>query len=260
MRSKSVLTILLVGFSLAALTTGCKKRVAVSPPAVPPVQEEAAPPALKAPTATLVAEPGTIQRGQSATLKWSTSDTTEVTISGLGDVPAEGKRDINPAESTTFRLTAKGPGGSVFATAAVTVIVPPPMVSEEPAQVKAKSLADRIETELVDAYFDFDKSHIREDARGALAKDSEALRSILADFPDGDILLEGHCDDRGSAEYNLALGDKRATSASAYPEELGVNTSRLKRTSYGKEKPQCIESTEECWQKNRRVHFAPTAN
>jgi peptidoglycan-associated lipoprotein len=133
-------------------------------------------------------------------------------------------------------------------------MAPPATVSEAPARVETKSLADRV-AELIDVYFDFDKGNIRDDARAALAKDAEALRSILADFPESDILLEGHCDDRGSAEYNLALGDKRATSASAFLEELGVNTSRLQRISYGKEKPQCTESTEECWQKNRRVHF-----
>jgi peptidoglycan-associated lipoprotein len=118
------------------------------------------------------------------------------------------------------------------------------------------SLLVRLRTELSDAYFDYDKSGIRDDARAALAKDAEALRSILTDFPNAVIVLEGHCDERGSAEYNVGLGAQRAASASAYLAALGVQADRLRTISYGKERPQCNESTEACWQMNRRVHFA----
>jgi peptidoglycan-associated lipoprotein len=121
-------------------------------------------------------------------------------------------------------------------------------------------LLERIETELADVYFDFDKSDMHEDARAALTKHAPALRSILADFPDGIVILEGHCDERGSAEYNLALGDRRAISTNAFLEALGVSTGRLKLISYGEERPQCTESTEGCWQTNRRVHFATRDN
>jgi peptidoglycan-associated lipoprotein len=135
----------------------------------------------------------------------------------------------------------------------VNVTVPPPPPTPAPA---AKSLAERVDTELADAYFDYDKSDIRDDAQAALTADANALRSILADFPDAVLYLEGHCDERGSAEYNLALGDRRTIAASVFLEALGLNTNRLQRISAGKEKPQCAEATEECWQRNRRVHFS----
>lgn len=117
-----------------------------------------------------------------------------------------------------------------------------------------------MEAAVSDAYFDYDKSDIRDDARTTLAKDAAALRSILADFPNAVIVLEGHCDERGSAEYNLGMGELGAASASAYLEGLGVETGRLQRISHGKEKPVCTESSEACWQKNRRVHFAAGAS
>jgi peptidoglycan-associated lipoprotein len=152
----------------------------------------------------------------------------------------------------------KGPGGSAKASATVNVVSPPSPVVVAPF-IEPKSLADRLEREVADAYFDYDKSGIREDARAVLAQDALALRSILDDFPNAVIVMEGHCDERGSAEYNIALGDKRTASASAYLEALGVPSERLQRVSYGKERPQCTESTEACWQKNRRIHFTAGA-
>ena len=109
---------------------------------------------------------------------------------------------------------------------------------------------------LQDAYFDYDKSDIREDARAALTKDAEALKSIFQEFPSAIITVEGHCDERGSAEYNLGLGDRRATAAKDFLVQLGVPADKLKTISYGKERPVCTESNEECWQRNRRAHFS----
>ena len=170
-------------------------------------------------------------------------------------VAAEGKQEVRPAKSTTYELVANGPGGSAAVSATVSVLaLPLPILP--PPRVDSKSLQDRVETELVDVYFDYDQSGIRDDASAALAKDAEALHAILADLPAGAIVLEGHCDERGSAEYNLGLGDGRASSARAYLEALGVPAERLKTVSYGKEGPQCTESIEGCWQKNRRVHFS----
>ena len=108
-----------------------------------------------------------------------------------------------------------------------------------------------------DAFFDYDKSDIRSDARDALTQDAAALKTILADFPNASIMVEGNCDERGSAEYNVGLGDRRSTSAKDFLVGLGVPGDRLKTISYGKERPVCTESNEECWQKNRRVHFSP---
>ncbi|MDD1679671.1 MAG: OmpA family protein, partial [Methanomicrobiales archaeon] len=89
-----------------------------------------------------------------------------------------------------------------------------------------------------------------------LTKDADALKSILQEFPNAVITVEGHCDERGSAEYNLGLGDRRATSAKDFLVQLGVPADKLKTISYGKERPVCTESNEECWQRNRRAHFS----
>jgi peptidoglycan-associated lipoprotein len=108
----------------------------------------------------------------------------------------------------------------------------------------------------MDAYFDYDSSDIREDARAALSRNSDAIKKILQDFPSASLVVEGHCDERGSAEYNLGLGDRRATAAKEFLIQMGVSGDRLKTISYGKERQQCTESNEGCWQKNRRAHFA----
>ena len=111
-------------------------------------------------------------------------------------------------------------------------------------------------TLLSDAYFDYDSNGIRSDARDSLTKDADALKKIFTDFPSGNVIVEGHCDERGSAEYNLGLGDQRASAAKQFLVDLGVPADRLKTVSYGKERPQCSEQTESCYQRNRRAHFA----
>ncbi len=110
---------------------------------------------------------------------------------------------------------------------------------------------------LVDAYFDFDQHNLRDDARRALQADSSLLRQVLTQMPSLAMTVEGHCDERGSAEYNLALGAMRADAARQFLAELGIPSSALKTISYGKERPQCTEATEQCWQKNRRAHLTP---
>jgi len=113
-----------------------------------------------------------------------------------------------------------------------------------------------VQSDLRDALYDYDSNNIRDDARAALTGDADALKRILADFPNASINVEGHCDERGSAEYNLGLGDRRATSARDFLVQLGIPADRLKTISYGKERPVCTESDETCWQRNRRAHFS----
>jgi peptidoglycan-associated lipoprotein len=108
---------------------------------------------------------------------------------------------------------------------------------------------------LEDALFDYDKATIREDATVALRSDVGVIRDILSGYPAQKLLIEGHADERGSAEYNLALGDKRASSAEEFLANMGIPRSQLTIISYGKEKPQCTEQSENCWQKNRRAHI-----
>jgi peptidoglycan-associated lipoprotein len=217
--------------------------------------EQPAPPPAK-PSISLSAEPGTIERGQSSTLRWSVTGATDSSVdNGVGSVQANGSRQVYPTSTTTYTLTATGPGGTSTATATVNVTAPPPAPAPPPPP-PTLTLSQRLANEVVDAYFDYDKSDIREDARALLTKDADALKAILNDFPTAVVTVEGHCDERGSAEYNLALGDRRATAAKNFLVQLGVSADKLKTVSYGKERPQCTDSNESCWQKNRRAHFS----
>ncbi len=249
---------ILMSVLLVMLAAGCKKKTIVEKPPTPP-----APPAIittpppPAPSnvpviAQFTAEPSS--RGQSATLRWSVSDATSVTIEpGLGPVQSNGSRQVFPSNTTSYQLSATGPGGNASASATVNVNVPTAPVAAPPKDTTP--LSRRMETEVTDAYFDYDSSDIREDARSALTRDSDSLKAILRDFPGNSIVVEGHCDERGSGEYNLGLADRRATAAKEFLMQLGIPADRLKTISYGKERPQCSDSNEACWQKNRRAHF-----
>jgi peptidoglycan-associated lipoprotein len=108
---------------------------------------------------------------------------------------------------------------------------------------------------LQDAFFDYDKSELREDARTALTKDADWLKK----YPSTKLLIEGHCDERGTEEYNLALGDRRANATKEYLAALGINDSRVQTVSFGKDKPFCTADNDPCFQDNRRAHFLITA-
>jgi peptidoglycan-associated lipoprotein len=261
MFSKRKFTVIWMTILLALFASGCKKKVPPPPPPQPPKPEviETPKPAPPAPVVgQFTAEPTSIQRGQSSTLRWEVSgEVTSLSINqGVGTVQRTGSQRVSPSDSTTYTLTATGTGGSTTASATVNVTSPPPPPPPPPPPVTA-TLVDRLGSDVQDAYFDYDKSDIRSDARDALTRDAPALKSILIDFPNATIVVEGHCDERGSAEYNLGLGDRRASSAKEFLQQLGVPADRLKTISYGKERPQCTEQNESCWQKNRRAHFAP---
>lgn len=135
---------------------------------------------------------------------------------------------------------------------------PPPPVLNSVAKVEQPDPARLIaETNgrLLDIYFDYDRAELKDDALPALRKNTDLLAPILKDFPHVDVWIEGHCDERGSAEYNLGLGDNRAGRVAEILRGLGLNAARLHTVSYGKEMPQCTEQAEACWQKNRRAHF-----
>ena len=184
------------------------------------------------------------------------TDATTVGIEpGLGTVQSTGSRQVFPSNTTTYRLTATGAGGNASASATVNVTVPPPPPAPPPPP--KTTFTEMLERNVGDALFDYDSSDIREDARNTLARNSDALKSILREFPDATVVVEGHCDERGSAEYNLGLGDRRATAAKEFLTQLGVPADRLRTISYGKERQICTEQSEVCYQKNRRAHFAP---
>ena len=264
MFSNRKISLICLAVSVALLADGCKKKVPAPPPPPPPPASTT--PTAETPRAPVVAqftaEPSSIQRGQSATLRWEVSgNTTNVSINqDIGTVRSAGSQQVTPTSSTTYTLTATGPGGSVTSSATVTVASappPPPPTSTEAPTTTRGTVETRLGSDVQDGYFDYDKSDIRGDARDALTKDAASLKTILADFPNATIMVEGHCDERGSAEYNLGLGDRRATSAKEFLVQLGVPADRLRTISYGKERPQCTEADEGCYQKNRRVHFSP---
>jgi peptidoglycan-associated lipoprotein len=118
---------------------------------------------------------------------------------------------------------------------------------------------DELLARIQDAYFDYDRHALRPDALKALEGDSAELRDIMSQYPAYKLTIEGHCDERGSAEYNVALGDARAKSAKDYLVGVGIPSDQLKLVSYGKEKPVCDAHDEACWQKNRRVHIVAMA-
>ncbi len=232
---------IMVVFALGAIMTlgACKKKVAPPPPPPPP------PP--PAPTASMSASPNTVQKGQSATLTWETTNATDVTIDGIGAVKPSGSQQVTPDDSTTYHLTAKGAGGTQEATARVTVTQPPPPPTPQPTATEQELFSQNVK----DVYFDYDKYDIRADQAGSIQSDAQFLNQ----HPNIVFVIEGHCDERGSTEYNLALGDNRANAVKNALVQAGVNASRVKTISYGKEKPFCTESNEQCWQQNRRGHF-----
>lgn len=235
----AILTAMLV----FAFVAGCGKKTVTAPPTPPPPP----PPAAK-PTVSLQASPTSINKGDSTTLSWTSTDATQLTISpDVGAVTAQGSTKVSPSDSTTYTITASGPGGSADSSARVTVSAPPP-----PPPPQETIDYDKLFLEYVkDAYFDFNKADIRADAREALAKTADFLRK----YPQIKATIEGRCDERGSTEYNLVLGDRRATAVKNYLVQLGISADRLNTTSLGKEKQFCTESNEACWQSNRVGHF-----
>jgi len=141
--------------------------------------------------------------------------------------------------------------------AAVSNPTPAP-AAQQPSRMPNAETRARIDTllgRIEDAYFNYDQHTLRPDAITALQADSGELRDILKDYPAYKLTIEGHCDERGSAEYNMALGQERAEAAKGYLVQVGIPSGQLATVSYGKEKPICDEHDEACWQKNRRVHI-----
>jgi peptidoglycan-associated lipoprotein len=230
----------LIALCAVLMLGACAKKAAPPPPAPAP------PPA--SPTAAISVSPDTVQQGQSATLTWQTSNATDVSIDGIGAVQANGSQQVTPTDSATYHLVAKGSGGTQEASTRLTVTRPPP--APAPA-APSPTDEDLFGQNVKDVYYDYDKADIRADQSAGIQADA----AFLSQHPNIGFTVEGHCDDRGSTEYNLALGDQRANSVKSALTGAGVNASRIKTISYGKEKPFCLEDNEACWQQNRRGHF-----
>ena len=237
------------------LIFGCHKTpVASTPPPPPPVTP--APPA-PAPTITLRAQPSTIDRGGSTTLQWEARNAASVSITPeVGTVALTGNRSVTPMSSVTYTATATGPGGSGSDTARVTVNVPAagPATDSEPRRPPVTADALTVFRQNVkDISFDYDKADIRPDMVSVLQGNATWLKANT----NVRFTIEGHCDERGSEEYNLALGDRRANAVKEYLLSQGVPPNRMNTVSYGEEKPVCRDETETCFAMNRRAHFEP---
>jgi peptidoglycan-associated lipoprotein len=127
----------------------------------------------------------------------------------------------------------------------------PSRMPDAATRARIQDLLNRIQ----DAYFDYNQHTLRPDAEATLKADAQTLAGIIQQYPDFKLTVEGHCDERGSDEYNMALGDARAKQTREYLSNLGLPGNQLATISYGKEKPVCSDHDEACWQKNRRAHL-----
>jgi peptidoglycan-associated lipoprotein len=235
-------TLLISACALTLVVAGCNKKPQKAAPST-----YTPPPAAVKPTVSLSADKTTINPGESAKLTWTSTDANNVSIAPeVGAVTAQGTTTVTPARSTTYTITASGAGGNADATVSIAVNTAP--VTEAP---KTSSIDELFLQEVADAYFDYDSAELRPDARQAIQKDA----AFFKQYPTMRVTIEGHCDERGSTEYNLALGQRRANAVMQYLVSLGIPESRLNATSWGKEKPFCMEATEACYAKNRRGHF-----
>jgi peptidoglycan-associated lipoprotein len=229
---------------------GCGGKKTASTPAPPPPVTP--PPAAPAPAITLRVEPATIERGGATTLTWEARNAAAVTIAPeLGTVPVTGNRSVSPVSSVTYTATATGPGGTASDIARVTVNVPPATPApDEPRRPTVTS--GNLDQNVSDVLFDYDKADLKPDMVDVLKKNASWLKTNA----NVRFTIEGYCDERGSEEYNLGLGDRRANVVKEFLVAQGVAANRINTVSYGEERPICRDQTEECFAKNRRAHFA----
>jgi peptidoglycan-associated lipoprotein len=232
-------------FSAVLLTSliavaGCKHKVQ------PPVAT--APPPAPALAAQIAASPAAVTAGEPVTLTWNTSNASSASIEGLGDVATSGTKTVTPSASTTYHLVAKGNGGSADAYGRVTVTAAPVAASAAPNPSDEEIFRQHMK----DIFFDYDKYSVRNGDEAVLSQDAAFLKS----HPEMKVVIGGFCDERGSDEYNVALGQNRADSAQKLLINSGIEANRIRVISYGKEKPSCSEQNESCWQENRRAGFA----
>jgi peptidoglycan-associated lipoprotein len=250
---------------MAFVSFACKKTPAPPPP--PPANTGTgitpAPPALPAPTVTLRADTSTITRGGNVTLTWESRNAATLDIQpGIGAVTpvAAGSRQVNPASSVTYEITATGPGGKISDTLRITVNDPPlaavvaaPRGGDTGTRGAAPNLTSQqlFDRDMQPINFDYDKSDIRDDQKAKL----QTATTYMKSNPNVRITIEGNTDERGSEEYNLALGDRRANAVKQYLVTQGIAENRLSSVSYGEERPACSAQTEDCFAQNRRAAF-----
>ena len=233
--------------SIVALlaVAGCHKKQSPPPPP-PPITSTAAP------TADITATPTSVNPGDSVILVWHTQNATDISIEGMGAVASSGTQTVHPTESTNYHLIARGDGGTTDATARVTVgsgnANAAPSGNMNEGDVDDATFHQNVQ----DIFFDYDSYDVNATSTATITKDA----SYLSAHPRLKIVLGGYCDERGSTEYNLALGENRANAAKQALVSAGISPDRIRTVSYGKEKQFCTEHDESCYQQNRRAQFA----
>ncbi len=233
--------------SMAALLViaGCHKKQSPPPPP-PPISSGAAP------TADISAAPTSVNSGDSVVLTWHTQNATDVSIEGMGAVATAGTQTMHPTESTNYHLIARGDGGTTDATARVTVGSGNANAAPS-GNMNEGDVSDAIFHQNVkDVFFDYDSYDVNATSSSTVSSDAGYLKA----HPALKVLIGGYCDDRGSAEYNLALGENRANAVKDALVAAGVSANQLRTVSYGKEKQFCTTQDESCYQQNRRAQFA----
>jgi peptidoglycan-associated lipoprotein len=221
--------------------SGCKHKIAPQPVATAPAAQA------PEPTAKISVSPTYVSAGTPVEVTWHTTNAARATIDGIGDVSTSGARTLTPSASTNYHLVATGAGGTAFDDARVTVSAPPAQTAALPP---TDEMAD-FRAHVKDIFFDYDKYAVRSDEDRTITQDAAYLTS----HPNLKIVIGGYCDERGSDEYNLALGQNRASYTRNALVEDGVPASRIRVISYGKEKQFCSQLTDDCFQKNRRADF-----
>ena len=245
----SLLFILLIGL---LILPACKRQpppAARTPLPVPlpdrPVDSDLAP----APSVEITASPSTIAPREQTTLNWRSNNASSIVIdSGIGNVENSGSVVVSPRESTTYTAIATGPGGNARSSTRVTIVPRNDVIQSTDIENLARAIA---EGRVKPIFFDYDQAQLSTQARSTL----EVNARLFREFSGASVIIEGHCDERGTEEYNLALGDRRAQATRGYLIQLGIEENRLKAISFGEERPFSPEHTEAAYRLNRRAHF-----
>ena len=238
---------------LVLVSSSCKKKTQSSarPPAPPaPYLGDRPSTAKSATTVELKASPSTIERGDQTTLSWTSTGANSILIDGgIGNVAETGSLVLSPRESITYTAVAKGTDNDTRASTRVTVVA-----RSDPSVVSGdiEGLQRAIEEGKVrPVFFQYDLAELDPEGKHILTENAR----WISQFPAAVAIIEGHCDERGSEEYNLALGDRRAQAARDYLLGLGVAGGQLEALSFGEERPFSACHEESCWKRNRRAHF-----
>ncbi|MBJ6749470.1 OmpA family protein [Geomonas anaerohicana] len=228
-------------------------------PAPAPVLAPAPAPVPPAPSANLSVAPGSITRGETATLSWSSKNATDCRIQPeIGAVPPQGSMTITPADNGAYTLTCNGAGGSAESAARVAVVAPAPVVAAPPAPAPAPAPAPKLcRPAVINVQFDTNKADLKPQYRDEL----KTLADFLKEFPEAKGLIEGHTDNVGPKAFNMKLSQRRADTIRNYlVKEFGIAPDRIKAVGYGPTKPVASNKTKAGKAKNRRIESNFTCN